>query len=676
MQHPTITPGSYSVYDLKQLTGLSAPEKSAEFKAWLKAAQASGALVTYLSGRRGPPQEVLTGTVTAHPKGFGFIAVKADQRKQAAEAFVAPATMGQLLTGDQVTFHLVPGRDGRGDVAEVLTVNRPETAWLGTLQPSGSVRLLNPDTPATPQLVVIGAPADIGDSDIILAHVPAGSPVGQSVDAKFMRNLGPRTRPGFDTDYAIAAFMLPREFSPEALAEAESQQDPAQEPGRRDLRATNFVTIDGESTRDFDDAISVVCHGDYFELKVAIADVSHYVKSGSALDLEAKERGTSVYFPDRVVPMLPELLSNGLCSLNPEVPRLALVCQMRISLTGNIEHYEFYNALIQSQARLTYGQVSAFAEGITIAVPAEQVLHLYDLMSLSAALEVQRANAAALSLSSKEAKLFLAADGSVQIKWSGPTVAHRYVELCMLAANHCAARTLKDSGLAGLFRHHKGPAPTDWAEARVALRERGVELKETPTLREIVEVMARTKDQVDGPQIENILLKMLPAASYDATLPEHFSLDILQYTHFTSPIRRYPDLIVHRALKAHIESSAREAALAEGLAEHCSDRSARAQRASNQVWTKLKRRYVAQHQIGGLSLAKVVKASARGIKVYLQEWQTMAWLPSCAEPLPSVEEGQLLQVQVLSATESEITVGLAPAGPGVTANAEQALPLM
>lgn len=662
MQHPFITPGSYSVYDLKQLTGLSAPDKAAEFKAWLKAAQANGALVTYLSGRRGPPQAVLTGTVTAHPKGFGFIAVKADQRKQAAEVFVAPATMGQLLTGDQVTFHLVPGRDGRGDVAEVLTVNRPETAWLGSLRSSGSVRLLVPDTPAAPQLVVQDAPNDISDSDIVLVHVPAGAPLGQSVDARFMKNLGPRSLPGFDTDYAIAAFMLPTEFSVEALGEAEAQGYPMLEPGRRDLRTSNFVTIDGDSTRDFDDAISVIRHDDHFELKVAIADVSHYVRLGSALDTEAKDRGTSVYFPDRVVPMLPELLSNGLCSLNPQVPRLALVCQMRISLTGDIEHYEFYNAMIQSQARLTYGQVTAFAEGITVAVPSEQVLHLYDLMALSAALEVQRANAAALSLSSKEAKLSLAPDGSVQIKWSGPTVAHRYVELCMLAANHCAARMLKDSGLAGLFRHHKGPAVADWAEARALLQARGVTLSEAPSLREIVEVLARTKDQADGPQIESVLLKMLPAASYDTTQPEHFSLDILQYAHFTSPIRRYPDLIVHRALKAHLESNTGQAALADGLAEHCSDRSARAQRASNQVWTKLKRRYVAQHQIGGLSAAKVVKANARGIKVYLQEWQTMAWLPVGAESLPHVEEGQLLQVQVVSATESEITVRFAPNG--------------
>lgn len=661
MELLSVPPGSYSVYDLKHLTNLTAPDQASEFKAWLKAMQADGRLIPYVSGRRGPVQPILQGVVNAHPKGFGFITVKPEHRKHLPEVFVAPATMGVLLSGDHVHFHCVPGRDGRGDLGEVLTVDRPETAWLGTLIKAGVAYILKPDMPATPQLVVTGVPEGLGADEVVLVHVPAGAPLGQVVEAHFVRTLGVRTRAGFDTDYAIASHMLPASFSAAALAEAEALEEPSLEPGRRDLRDTNFVTIDGDYTRDFDDAINVTRHPDHFVLKVAIADVSHYVRPGSALDQEAWNRGTSVYFPDRVVPMLPEVLSNGLCSLNPDEPRLALVCEMRIELDGDISTYAFYNAMVESKARLSYGQVAAFAEGLVPAVPAEQVFHLADLMALCEALEVGRANAAGLQLHSKEAKLYLGPDGSTHIKWSGPTVAHRYVELCMLAANHCAARTLKDSGLAGLFRHHKGPSQADWDDARAILRERGITLSEMPSLREMATILEQTKAQPDAPQIENVLLKMLPAASYDALKPEHFSLDVLFYAHFTSPIRRYPDLVVHRALKAHLlAKDAVQDALADGLAEHCSERAARAQRASNQVWTKLKRRYVAQHQVGAVSGAKVVKASARGIKVFLQEWQTMAWLPAGGEPLPSVEEGQLLQVQVQGATDTDITLALCP----------------
>lgn len=659
MDYPLISPGSYSVYDLKNLTGLTSPDQASEFKLWLKSAAANGQLVTYLSGRRGASQPVQEGTVTAHAKGFGFVAPKGDGRKQGPEIFTSPATMATLLTGDVVQFHVVPGKEGRGELAEVLAARRPASAWLGTLQTCGAHRVLLPDQPAAPQLVVTGVPDTVTDTDVVVAHVAEGTPFSQVVEAHFVRNLGPRGRPGFDTNYAIAAFMLPHEFSDAILEEAESLPEPYLEPGRKDLRAENFVTIDGDTTRDFDDAISVTQANDYFQLKVAIADVSHYVKEGGALDAEAKARGTSVYFPDRVIPMLPERLSNGLCSLIPEAPRFAVVCEMRVGPDGEIEHYEFYNALIESKARLTYGQVSAFADGITIAVPDEQVTHLHTLIRLCGALEQARAKAAALPISNKEAKLFQAPDGALQIKWTGPTAAHRYVELCMLAANHCAARVLKDTGLAGLFRHHKGPAQDDWIAAQEALRERGVHLGDTPSLKEITDTLRKTKSFADAPQIENILLKMLPSATYDAIKPDHFSLDIPYYTHFTSPIRRYPDLIVHRALKAYMASATCDSELMAHLAEHCSERATRAQRASNHVWTKLKRRYVAENQIGGKSAAKVVKSTAKGVKVYLQEWQTMAWLSDSEMTSFKVEEGQLLQVQVVSASDTEIQVKLA-----------------
>ena len=652
--------GAYTVPELKQLMGLTAPEQEQAFQDWLAAEQGAGRLVTYLSGKKGPAHPIRTGVVSAHPKGFGFVTEQLTGQRP-VETFIPPATMNLLLAGDVVSFHSMPGKEGRGRLAEVLSVERPTTAWLGKVVTRRGSRVLVPDSPANLTLRLPEDAPVVAPGEVVLVHVEAGTPLSNSVLVKFIRNLGEPSRQGFDSDYAIGAYMLPSEFSLEAIEEAESLPEPVLEDGRADLRALPFVTIDGESTRDFDDAIQVEQKGDHFILRVAVADVSHYVPVGSALDKEAHARGTSVYLPDRVIPMLPGVLSNGLCSLNQDQARYALVCEMEISAKGLIESFCFYTALIESKARLTYNQVTAFTEGLTFTVPEEQASHMACLMRLCAALEEGRAVSATLQLDTKEARLYLGNDGLTHIRWTSATVAHRYIELCMLAANHCAARLLKDSGLAGLFRHHKGPSLEDWDEARTFLREKGIELGESPSLKEMARVLEETRNGLKGPQVENALLKMLPAATYDKVRPSHFSLDTPHYAHFTSPIRRYPDLLVHRALKTFlVNPEGVQSALPEGMAEHCSRCATRAQKASNQVWTKLKRRYVAQHQIGAFSTAKVVKASSRGIKVFLQEWQTMGWL-SASELETPFEEGQLIYVEVTQASDAEILVQIASA---------------
>jgi len=379
--------------------------------------------------------------------------------------------------------------------------------------------------------------------------------------------LGEIDDPGIEIEIAVRKFGVPHQFSQEALDQANAfaaRVSAADRKGRVDLRDVCFVTIDGEDARDFDDAVYCEPFALSFDegttsgwrLLVAIADVSHYVRPGDPLDAQAYERATSVYFPRRVIPMLPERLSNGLCSLNPQVERLTLVCDMIIDDDGLIVGFQFYNAVICSAARLTYTEVAdALANTHGPAARALQPIlpHLIDLHSVYLLLLRQRERRGAIDFETTETQIVCDASGRIEkIIPRVRTQAHRLIEEAMLAANVCAAEFIAGSGHLGLYRVHEGPT----AEKRTALQDYlralglGLHLSEDPSPAQLQAIARATKERPDAPQIHQMLLRSMQQAIYSPHNSGHFGLAFSAYTHFTSPIRRYPDLLVHRVIKS------------------------------------------------------------------------------------------------------------------------------
>ncbi len=367
----------------------------------------------------------------------------------------------------------------------------------------------------------------------------------------------------------------------------------AEKERRMDLRGLPFITIDGEDAKDFDDAVFARREaGGGWTLFVAIADVSHYVAVGGALDAEARRRGTSVYFPDFVVPMLPEALSNELCSLKPRVDRLVLACEMRLAADGEMRDFCFHEAVIHSRARLTYTQVAAMlfpdsaAEGDESQVettgrqakvpPSAQAMagNLEDLRRVFQLLRERRGAAGAIEFETVETRIVLDRDGEVrEILPVERNDAHRLIEECMLCANVAAARLLQESRLPALFRVHQGPEAEKLANLREFLRGRGLTLQggERPRPPHYRQLLRQLDDQPDRDLLQTLLIRSLPQAVYQPENVGHFGLNFPRYTHFTSPIRRYPDLLTHRAIRLLIRNrahpAARPAAGAEAIAK-------------------------------------------------------------------------------------------------------------
>lgn len=579
------------------------------------------------SGRIGLVEgaNILTGTISASNKGFGFVSTEDDVR-----AFVPPPQMATLIGGDIVRFTTsVSPRDGK-EAAEIISlVSRPQSFWLGTLDtnPRGPIFVVDDGLNPFVELNMNGVVAEVGETVQIV--IDANTPLSTRVKAKVVQTLGKRGRPGFDTDYAIAKWLIPTQFNAESMAQAEAYpEQPVLEDGRIDLRGLQLVTIDGESTRDFDDAVfsERLADGKGFRLVVAIADVAHYVTQRSPLDIEAAQRGNSVYFPERVIPMLPERLSTGLSSLTPGADRYAMVCDMVISEKGNFESYKFYSALIRSHARLTYNQVAdALIGKETVAqylMPLVRVLE-----ELHYVLRDVRKAGGMLEFNSREPKLVVVKDQIVDIEWHETTVAHHIVEECMLAANRCAATMLKVAGVSQLYRHHAAPEGEDWAEAKAKLESLGFNLSEQASLLEMSRVLNESRSAENFGVIEENLRRAMSSASYDTKLSSHFSLGFDAYTHFTSPIRRYPDLLVHRAIKAILAGATEDVFDSQALAESCGLTSRRADRATRFVWNLIKRRHLAKF-VGSEQPAKFIVGNKRGAKVVLLDFDCAAWLGS------------------------------------------------
>ncbi len=559
-----------------------------------------------------------TGRIEGHPDGHGFLVPDGGEPR----VWLPAAEMRQVLHGDRARVR-VTGLDHRerptGEIVEVLA--RANTRIVGRLHRERGVLYLIPEDRRIAQDVVV-PPGEAGRAKpgqvvtVELGGQPTKleRPVGRVVEV-----LGEYAGPGMEIEIALRKFSLPFEFSKRALAQARAVPDAVRDEdlkGRRDLRSLPFVTIDGETARDFDDAVHAAREGRGFRLWVAIADVGHYVRHGDALDAEARERGTSVYFPRRVIPMLPEKLSNGLCSLNPEVDRLAMVCEMAVTPKGAVARYEFYAAVIRSHARLTYAQVwSQLSAG---RAPAH-VAVLYEVFKALYAARLQRG---AIDFETVETKMEFDERGKIQRIVAEPrNDAHRLIEECMLAANVCAGDFLAARRQPALYRVHEVPAEDKVRGLRDFLAELGLQLAggDKPKPKDYAHLLERIRDRPDHALLQTILLRSLKQAVYTPQNVGHFGLAFDAYVHFTSPIRRYPDLLTHRGIKAALASRRYEGIDWEALGRHCSETERRADDASRDVESWLKCHYMQDH-VGGIFQGAVTGVTPFGVFVTLDDY--------------------------------------------------------
>ena len=509
--------------------------------------------------------EEIEGQVQGHRDGHGFV-----QRDDGEpDIYLPPNEMRAVLHKDRVKVRVVRlDRKGRPEGRVVEILERPEQPIIGRLLQESGLWLVAPEDKRYAQDVLIpkGATGTARPGQVVVVELtepPAlyGQPVGRVVEV-----LGEIDDPGMEIEIAVRKYSVPHEFSEACLDQAKALPEKVRaqdRKGRVDLRDVPLVTIDGEDARDFDDAVyclpARVGRGKGWRLLVAIADVSHYVQTGSAIDIDAYDRATSVYFPRRVIPMLPEKLSNGLCSLNPDVDRLCMVCDMLVTAKGEVHAYQFYPAVMHSHARLTYTEVAAILantrgpEAMRRKERVQDLIHLHDVYrALLAARQVR----GAVDFETTETQIVC--DESGRIEKIVPRLrndAHRLIEEAMLAANVCSADFIQQGQHPGLFRVHEGPTPEKKDILRNYLKALGLGLglSDDPHTSEFQKIAEATKDRPDAQQIHTMLLRSMQQAIYTPINSGHFGLAYEAYTHFTSPIRRYPDLLVHRVIKAILE---------------------------------------------------------------------------------------------------------------------------
>ncbi|MBL0918191.1 MAG: ribonuclease R [Hydrogenophaga sp.] len=502
------------------------------------------------------------GVVSGHRDGHGFV-VRDDGQP---DIYLPSNEMRAVLHKDRVKARIVRlDRKGRPEGRVTEIIERSNAPIIGRLLQESGVWLVAPEDKRYGQDVLIpkGATGSAKPGQVVVVELtepPAlyGQPVGRVKEV-----LGEIDDPGMEIEIAVRKYGVPHEFSQAAMAQARALPDhvrPADLRHRVDLRDVPLVTIDGEDARDFDDAVycepARVGKAKGWRLLVAIADVSHYVQTGSPIDVDAYDRATSVYFPRRVIPMLPEKLSNGLCSLNPEVERLCMVCDMLITAKGEIHAYQFYPGVMYSHARFTYTEVAAIlqntrgpeAQNRKSLVPS--LLNLHDVYRALLAARNQRG---AVDFETVETQIVCDESGRIEkIIPRTRNDAHKLIEEAMLAANVCSAEFIAQSKHPGLFRVHEGPTPEKQELLRNYLKAVGVGLSisDDPRPAEFQQIADATKDRPDAQQIHTMLLRSMQQAIYTPINSGHFGLAFEAYTHFTSPIRRYPDLLVHRVIKA------------------------------------------------------------------------------------------------------------------------------
>jgi len=590
---------------------IAAPARN-RLAAQLEAALQSGELVRnrrdeYCLRERLP---LIVGTIAGHRDGHGFL--HPDDRS--APIVLPYRQMREVMHGDRVAVR-ISGKDQRGrpEGAVVKVLERGSSEIVGRLYDESGISFVVPDNPRIAHRVLV--PRDrlagaVAGQVVLLKLIEPPSRTAQPL-GHVVRILGEHAAPGMETEIAIHSHGLPFEFPAAAIAEAESYGSAvsaAAKRGREDLRDLSLVTIDGEDARDFDDAVWCEPVRGGWRLIVAIADVASYVTVGSALDQEAQYRGTSVYFPNRVLPMLPEALSNGLCSLNPNVDRLCLCCEMKVNSDGKVTRSRFFEGLMRSKARLTYTKVAAYlanpqtATDPDVLAQGQQLMHLHDVFR---ALFNARQKRGALDFDAPELKVRFDAQGRIAAFVEQPrNDAHRLIEECMIAANVQAARFLKKHRIPTLYRVHGQPDEDRLEQLRQFLSGFGIELPRDRDLepKDLNAVLQRIIGNEEAHLIQTVVVRSMPQAVYQPENVGHFGLALPEYAHFTSPIRRYPDLLVHRGIRHVLRGGEADtfeydpARMAE-LGQQCSHTERRADEATRDAMSWLKCEYM-QDKIG------------------------------------------------------------------------------
>ncbi|MCF7967197.1 MAG: ribonuclease R [Methylobacter tundripaludum] len=550
-------------------------------------------------------EDLIAGRIIGHADGFGFI--KPDDGSD--DLFLSPREMNPLLHNDRALVR-VAGVDkkGRREGAVVEILQRNTHQVVGRLYKEDGFTYVVPDNKNIAQTILVqkGGAGKAKQGQIVVAEIleqptKLRQPIGRIIEV-----MGEHMAPGMEIDMAIRSYELPNQWPDELLEEIKPLKKEVPESAKEnrvDLRNTPLVTIDGEDARDFDDAVYCQKTPKGWKLLVAIADVSHYVQINSELDKEAQKRSTSVYFPERVIPMLPEILSNGLCSLNPQVDRLCMVCELLINDQGQVTRSRFFDAVMSSHARLTYTEVAKMlVEGDKVLAKKHKALmpHLQELYALYKVMRVSREQRGAMDFDTQETRIIFGAER--KIEKIVPVVrndAHKLIEEFMITANMAAARFLNNKKMPKLLRIHDGPSADKLLNLKTFLGELGLSLGggAKPTPLDYMHLMESIKDRPDAHLIQTVLLRSMSQAVYSPELKGHFGLALEAYAHFTSPIRRYPDLLVHRAIRHCLQGKPVESFFygvpdMVVMGEQCSANERRADDATRDVVSWLKCEYM------------------------------------------------------------------------------------
>jgi ribonuclease R len=598
-----------------------------------------GEIVKIRGNRYGLPEKMnlAVGRITVHPDGYAFLVTETEGEE---DIYIGPRNLKGAMHKDKAVVRVEHEERGGGrtEGTVIRVLERANTKVVGRYQRMKNFGVVVSTNPRLTSEFYVPAKesAEAKDGDMVVAEITAYPETYRSAEVKVTRVLGRAGLPGLDTDIVIEEMGLATEFSPEAMAEAEkvSQKVPPEAwKGRRDLRGVTTVTIDGERARDFDDAVAVQDAGKgHIRLYVSIADVAHYVKPGSGIDTDAHERATSVYFPDRVLPMLPEALSNGICSLRPDEDRLTLTCEMVFNERGERMDYEVYESAIKSKRRMTYTEVAGIIEKDDPEMKerhADLVPEFLLMHELSKRLNLMRKRRGSIDFDLPEPEVLIDVTGkTTSIIKSERNEAHRLIEEFMLAANESVASHLELHGVPFLFRVHDEPDEQKMAELGDFVKGYGLPWPGEGSIRpkHLANLLEKAAGKPQERLINNLVLRSMKLAKYSPENAGHFGLASRCYCHFTSPIRRYPDLIVHRAVKELIrkktvspERKGELAAELPALGQHTSFMEREAEQAERKV-VELKKLQFMIDKIGMEFTGHIAGVTAFGFFVELEEF--------------------------------------------------------